>query len=237
MTAADSDSPEVAAYIQGLKNNYGDEIAGAGPSVFTYGYYTGMTALIKALEASGGDVADQSKLQAELAKTTLSGDEAPWGDVKLDDEPPGDLERLPEEDRRGHHGRRRAGRQTFAQVNDVDQTFNGAFSADTPAPDRENPKCEAARPRRGSASPRPCSFAKYRWLSRRQTQSRRSSASRGSTAASAASTPCATSTSTSRPGERRAVLGPNGAGKSTLFNLISGRVPPTPGASSSSATT
>ena len=33
--------------------------------------------------------------------------------------------------------------QTFAQVNDVDQTFNGAFSAETPAPDRENPKCEA----------------------------------------------------------------------------------------------
>ena len=41
MTAADSDAPEVATYIQGLKDAYGDEIAGAGPSVFTYGYYTG----------------------------------------------------------------------------------------------------------------------------------------------------------------------------------------------------
>ena len=143
MTAADSDSPEVAAYIQGLKDNYGDEIAGAGPSVFTYGYYTGMTALIKALEASGGDVADQSKLQAELAKTTLSGDEAPWGDVKLDANRQAIsnvfLKKIVEDTT----GDGVPDVQTFAQVNDVDQTFNGAFSADTPAPDRENPKCEA----------------------------------------------------------------------------------------------
>jgi len=143
MTAADSDSPEVAAYIQGLKDNYGDEIAGAGPSVFTYGYYTGMTALIKALEASGGDVADQSKLQAELAKTTLSGDEAPWGDVKLDSNRQAIsnvfLKKIVEDTT----GDGVPDVQTFAQVNDVDQTFNGAFSAETPAPDRENPKCEA----------------------------------------------------------------------------------------------
>ena len=29
-------------------------------------------------------------------------------------------------------------------------------------------------------------------------------------------------------GERHAIIGPNGAGKSTLFNLISGRLAPTP---------
>ena len=29
--------------------------------------------------------------------------------------------------------------QTFARVPEVDQTFNGVFSKDTPAPDRENP--------------------------------------------------------------------------------------------------
>jgi branched-chain amino acid transport system substrate-binding protein len=33
--------------------------------------------------------------------------------------------------------------QTFRKVNDVDQTFNGVFSPETPAPDRTNPKCEA----------------------------------------------------------------------------------------------
>src|SRR5919112_1171231 len=61
MTAADSDAPEVKTYIDGLKDAYGDEIAGAGPSVFTYGYYTAMTALVKALNEVGGDVSDQSK--------------------------------------------------------------------------------------------------------------------------------------------------------------------------------
>ena len=111
--------------------------------MFTYGYYTGMTALLKALDAVGGDIADQGKLQAELAKTTLSGDEAPWGDIELDanrqavsnvflkkivDDTTGDG--VPDV-------------QTFARVPDVDQTFNGFFSADTPAPDRANPKCES----------------------------------------------------------------------------------------------
>lgn len=143
MTAADSDSPDVAAYIQGLKDAYGDEIAGAGASVFTYGYYTGMAALITALEAVGGDVADQSKLQAELAKVTLTGDKAPWGDVKLDSNRQAIsnvfLKKIVEDTT----GDGVPDVQTFARVNDVDQTFNGAFSADTPAPDRENPKCEA----------------------------------------------------------------------------------------------
>jgi branched-chain amino acid transport system substrate-binding protein len=33
--------------------------------------------------------------------------------------------------------------QTFRKIPQVDQTFNGVFSADTPAPDRNNPKCVA----------------------------------------------------------------------------------------------
>ena len=66
MTAADSDAPEVASYIEDLTTNYGEEIAGAGPSVFTYGYYTGMTGLLKGLEEVGGDVSDQAALQEAL---------------------------------------------------------------------------------------------------------------------------------------------------------------------------
>ena len=49
-------------------------------------------------------------------------------------------------------------------------------------------------------------------------------------AASAASTPCAPSTSSSLPGEIRALIGPNGAGKTTFVSLISGRIAPTAGA-------
>ena len=54
MTAGDSDAPEVKSYIADLEKAYGKEIAGAGPSVFTYGYYTGMTALLKGLEEVNG---------------------------------------------------------------------------------------------------------------------------------------------------------------------------------------
>ncbi len=33
-----------------------------------------------------------------------------------------------------------------ARIPEVDQTFNGVFSPETPAPDRENPKCEKRDP-------------------------------------------------------------------------------------------
>ena len=63
MTAGDSTDPEVTAYLKRLEDSYGKEIAGLGPSVFTYGYYTAGQALVKALEESGGDVSDQKALR------------------------------------------------------------------------------------------------------------------------------------------------------------------------------
>ena len=102
-----------------------------------------MTALIKALDAFGGDVADQSKLQAALAKTTLSGDEAPWGDVKLDANRQAISNVFLKKIVADTTGDGVPDVQTFARVTDVDQTFNGFFSADTPAPDRKNPECKA----------------------------------------------------------------------------------------------
>ena len=142
MTAADDDSPEVKAYIDNLKTSYGDEIAGAGPSVFTYGYYTAGRALVKGLEAVNGDVADQAKLQEALTTTTLSGEEAPWGDVKLDDNRQAISDVFVKKIVADKTGDGVPDVQTFAKIPAVDQTFGGAFSADTPAPDRENPKCE-----------------------------------------------------------------------------------------------
>ena len=146
MTAADSDAPEVATYIQGLKDAYGDEIAGAGPSVFTYGYYTAMSALIKGLEAVNGDVSDQKKLQEALAGLTLSGDEAPWGDVKLDDNRQAISDVYVKKIVKDANGDGVPDVQTFRRIPEVDQTFNGVFSADTPAPDRTNPKCTKGEP-------------------------------------------------------------------------------------------
>jgi branched-chain amino acid transport system substrate-binding protein len=146
MTAADSDEPAVKSYIDDLRSNYGDEIAGAGPSVFTYGYYTGTTALIKALEEVNGDVADQKPLQDALAATTLSGDEAPWGDVKLDENHQAISNVFLKRIVADKTGDGVPDVQTLSRIPEVDQTFGGAFSAETPAPDRQNPKCEKGTP-------------------------------------------------------------------------------------------
>ena len=146
MTAGDSNEPEVQKYIEDLKTAYGDEIAGAGPSVFTYGYYTGMTALIKGLEEVNGDVSDQSKLQEALAGVTLTGDDAPWGDVKLDDNRQAISDVYVKKIVKDANGDGTPDVQTFRRVPEVDQTFNGFFTPDTPAPDRTNPKCEKGEP-------------------------------------------------------------------------------------------
>ncbi|HTE61886.1 MAG TPA: ABC transporter substrate-binding protein [Solirubrobacteraceae bacterium] len=142
MTAADSDDPNVKAYIESLRTSYGDEIAGAGSSVFTYGYYTAGRALIKGLEAVNGDISDQKPLQDALAGVSLSGEEAPWGDVKLDDNRQAISSVYVKKIVADKTGDGVPDVQTFERIPDVDQTFGGAFSADTPPPDRENPKCE-----------------------------------------------------------------------------------------------
>jgi branched-chain amino acid transport system substrate-binding protein len=146
MTAADDDSPEVKQYIANLKSSYGDEIAGAGPSVFTYGYFTAGQALVKGLEAVNGDITDQKKLQAALADVTLSGDEAPWGDVKLDDNRQAVSNVFVKKIVADKTGDGVPDVQTFERIPDVDQSFGGAFTADTPAPDRKNPKCVKGSP-------------------------------------------------------------------------------------------
>jgi branched-chain amino acid transport system substrate-binding protein len=146
MTAADSNEPEVAAYIEDLRTAYGDELAGAGPSVFTYGYYTAMTALLKGLEAVNGDIADQAQLQQALADVTLSGEEAPWGDVSLDDNRQAISDVYVKEIVEDANGDGMPDVQTFRRIPEVDQTFGGFFTPESPALDRENPTCEEAEP-------------------------------------------------------------------------------------------
>ena len=146
MTAADSDDPDVKAYLDRLRGSYGDEIAGLGPSVFTYGYYTAGQALIKGLEAVDGDISDQKALQDALAKVTLSGDEAPWGDVKLDENHQAISDIFVKRIVKDKTGDGVPDVQTFRRIPEVDQTFGGFFSADSPAPDRQNPKCEKKEP-------------------------------------------------------------------------------------------
>ena len=146
MTAADSDDAEVTAYLDRLRGSYGDEIAGLGPSVFTYGYYTAGQALVKGLEAVDGDVSDPKALQDALAEVTLSGDEAPWGDVKLDENRQAISDIFVKRIVKDKTGDGVPDVATFRRIPQVDQTFGGFFSAESPAPDRQNPKCEKQDP-------------------------------------------------------------------------------------------
>ena len=139
-TAADSNDPKVAEYLEDLKSAYGEEIAGLGPSVFVYNYYTAMWALIQGLEAVDGDISDQSKLQEALTGVTL---DAPWGEIKLDENRNGVADNYVKEIVADTSGDNVPDVKTIARVPAVEQTFGGTFTADTPPPDRTNPKCEA----------------------------------------------------------------------------------------------
>lgn len=146
MTAGDSSEVEVEEYINGLREAYGDEIAGAGPSVFTYGYYTATTALIKGLEAVQGDISDQLPLQEALAEVSLTGDEAPYGDVELDENRQAISDVYLKRIVKDANGDGVPDVKTFRRIPDVEQTFGGFFTPDSPAPDRNNPKCEKSQP-------------------------------------------------------------------------------------------
>ena len=138
-TAADSNDPKVKEYLADLKAAYGDEIAGLGPSVFVYNYYTAMWALLKGLESVNGDISDQSKLQEALVGVTL---DAPWGEIKLDDNRNGVADNFVKEIVPDTNGDKVPDVKTIVRVPGVEQTFGGTFTADTPPPDRTNPKCE-----------------------------------------------------------------------------------------------
>jgi branched-chain amino acid transport system substrate-binding protein len=103
---------------------------------FFYGYYSAGTALVQALEETGGDVTPET-LQATLAGLTL---ELPYGDVTLDENRSGvvdvGLSRLVLDD----NGE--VVNETVAIIPEVDQTFGGTFGTDTPPPSRDFPSCE-----------------------------------------------------------------------------------------------
>jgi branched-chain amino acid transport system substrate-binding protein len=141
-TAADSNDPKVKEYIADLDKAYGKEISGLGPSVFVYNYYTAAWALTKGLEAVKGDISDQSKLQEALKTVTL---DAPWGEIKLDDNRNGIADNFVKEIVPDTNGDKVPDVKTIVRVPGVEQTFGGTFTADTPAPDRTNPKCQKGK--------------------------------------------------------------------------------------------
>jgi branched-chain amino acid transport system substrate-binding protein len=138
-TAADSNEAAVKEYVQALDDAYGKEISGLAASVFVYNYYTAAWALIKGLEEVKGDISDQTKLQGALKGVTL---DAPWGEIKLDENRNGVADNFVKEIVPDTNGDKVPDVKTIRRIPGVEQTFGGTFTADTPAPDRTNPKCE-----------------------------------------------------------------------------------------------
>ena len=139
--AGDSQEPAFTEYMDALKQAYPEVVGG---SLFDVLYYDAMEAALLALEEVSGDLSDnQAAFREAMANLTL---EAPNGPTTLDENrnavAPNYLFEVTEDTT----GDDVPDVQTLAEVPDVDQTFAGFFSADTPTPDRTNPKCVEGEP-------------------------------------------------------------------------------------------
>ena len=134
LASADDTWETLASGISGGEPGPPSAAAGFG---FMYGYYSAGVALVQALEATEGDASPEA-LQSALADLTL---ELPYGDISLDDNRSGivdvGLSQLVEEDGE-------IVQKAVAVIPQVDQSFGGTFSTDTPAPGRDFPECEEA---------------------------------------------------------------------------------------------
>ena len=143
----DVKTPEIEEYLASADDTWTSLKSGisggeAGPASaaagfgFMYGYYTAGVALVSALEETGGDV-DPEALQSALAELELT--DLPYGDISLDENRSGivdvGLSQLVEENGE-------IVQKAVAIIPDVDQSFGGTFSEDTPAPGRDFPPCE-----------------------------------------------------------------------------------------------
>jgi branched-chain amino acid transport system substrate-binding protein len=141
-TAGDLDTPAAQDFATNIIGKWfksfkpGGDAAAQASSTFTYGYYLNTWGLIKGLEAVKGDISDQSKLQAALAKTELP---APYGTVKLDDNRQAIFTVY---DQQLFMNNGKLAVKTVSAIPNVDQTFGGTFSATTPAPGRNSPGCD-----------------------------------------------------------------------------------------------
>jgi branched-chain amino acid transport system substrate-binding protein len=140
-TAGDLDTPAAQDYATNIIGHWfkkfppGGDAAAQAASTFTYGYYVNTWGLIKGLEAVKGDISDQSKLQAALAKTELP---APYGTIKLDENRQAVFTVY---DQQLFMNGDKLAVKTVNSIPGVDQTFGGTFSNSTPAPGRKAPGC------------------------------------------------------------------------------------------------
>jgi branched-chain amino acid transport system substrate-binding protein len=143
MTSGDSQEPAYLQYAESLGQAYPD-LEGTASSVFVYGYYTAMEAIAQALEQVEGDLSDEhAAFRDALTNLTL---EAPLGPIRLDENRQAIMDNFLQQIGEDQTGDGIPDVQTIKTIPEVDQTFAGFFSPETPSPDRTNPECKTADP-------------------------------------------------------------------------------------------
>jgi branched-chain amino acid transport system substrate-binding protein len=143
MTAGDSQESSYLDYANGLGEAYPD-LEGTASSVFAYGYYTAMEAIAQGLEQVDGDLSgNHEAFNDALANLEL---DAPLGTIKLDENRQAIMDNFLQQIVKDNTGDGVPDVKTIKTIPDVDQTFAGFFSPETPSPDRTNPECKTADP-------------------------------------------------------------------------------------------
>jgi branched-chain amino acid transport system substrate-binding protein len=143
MTSGDSQESSYLDYSNGLDTAYPD-LKGTASSVFAYGYYTAMEAIAQGLEQVKGDLSgDQAAFRDALANLEL---DAPLGTIKLDENRQAIMDNFLQQIVKDTNGDGVPDVKTIKTIPQVDQTFAGAFSPETPSPDRTHPPCKAGTP-------------------------------------------------------------------------------------------
>jgi branched-chain amino acid transport system substrate-binding protein len=143
MTAGDSQESSYLDYSNALDTAYPD-LKGTASSVFAYGYYTAMEAIAQGLEQVNGDLSDDhAAFNDALANLEL---DAPLGTIKLDENRQAIMDNFLQQIVADTTGDGVPDVKTIKTIPEVDQTFAGFFSPETPSPDRTNPECKTATP-------------------------------------------------------------------------------------------
>jgi branched-chain amino acid transport system substrate-binding protein len=143
MTSGDSQEPAYLEYSSALDTAY-PELEGTASSVFAYGYYTAMEAIAQGLEQVEGDLSgDQAAFREALSNLEL---DAPLGTITLDENRQAIMDNFLQQIVADATGDGVPDVQTIKTIPEVDQTFAGFFSPETPSPDRTNPECTTADP-------------------------------------------------------------------------------------------
>lgn len=139
--AADLDDPELTAYLEAGKQAYPDIPWGG---LFDVLYFDAMETALRALEEVDGDLSD-GHAQFREALSNLAYNSG-HGEIELDDNRNSIADNFLFQVVEDETGDGVPDIKTLKTIPQVDQTFAGFFSEDTPSPDRENPKCEKGTP-------------------------------------------------------------------------------------------